>query len=276
MKRRSLLLLLAGSACHAAARRPLVFGRALLDVARESSAVDEAQLSFSLSELQRFADEAERELAAAPGRSAATVLSELMFGRWGFVREVSDTSLAFVLLPSVLQRRRGSCVGLGTVFLALADALDCAAYGVLRPGHFHARVLEPAGARNVELLRSGEAMSEAWYARRFPLSGGPAPEYARPLSPGEVLGVVDYDVGNERRRQLRLAPARAAFTRAVAAFPELAEAHASLGTVEQLLGDLDSAAKSYARARALNPGLPGLEQNLVLLERERAGSARFE
>jgi tetratricopeptide (TPR) repeat protein len=144
---------------------------------------------------------------------------------------------------------------------------------VLMPGHFYVRVQEQGGARNVELLRAGEAMPDAWYGQRFPVPGGGAPEYARPLSVAEVLGVVEYNLGNERRRQLRPTEARAAFTRAVQAFPGLSEAHASLGAVEQLLGNLAGAAASYQRACDANPHLPGIEQNLALLAAEQAGAA---
>lgn len=269
MKRRSLLLLLAGSGCRTAPSRPLAFGRTLVAIAGESAGLDDRGASSCLSELERFADEAERALAAAPRPSLAGVLSELMFGRWGFVREVSDTNLGFVLLPGVLEHRRGSCVGLGTLFLALADALGAKASGVMRPGHFYARVQEADGPRNVELLRGGEPMPDAWYAGRFPLPPLATAEYGRPLSRAEVIGVVHYNVGNERRRQHRLQEARAAFARATRHFPELSEAHASLGAVDQLLGDLDSAAQSYARAQQLNPQLPGLQQNVAVLNSER-------
>lgn len=268
MNRRALLLLLAGSACRGARPRELLFGRALVSLALGSGGTDEAQSSWSLSELQRLADEAQRELARTPQRSPAAVLSELIFERWGFVREVTDTHLDFVFLPSVLERRRGSCVGLGTLFLALAEALGQSASGVIMPGHFYVRVQERGQARNVELLRTGEAMPDAWYGQRFPVPGGAAPEYARPLSPAEVLGVVEYNLGNERRRQLRLSEARAAFTRAMQAFPQLSEAHASLGAVEQLLGNLEAAAASYRRAHDVNPHLPGVDQNLALLAAE--------
>lgn len=272
MKRRSLLLLLASGACRGVPARQLLLGRALVSIARGPAGADEAQASWSLTELGRLAEEAERELTAAPRRSPAAVLSELLFERWGFVREVADTNLGFVFLPSVLERRRGSCVGLGTLFLALADALGKPASGVMMPGHFYVRMQEPGQARNVELLRAGEAMPDAWYGQRFPVPGGSAREYARPLSSTEVLGVVEYNVGNERRRQLRLPEARAAFARAVRAFPELSEAHASLGAVEQLLGNLEAAAASYQRARDANPHLPGIEQNLALLTAERASA----
>ena len=270
MKRRSLLWLLASSACHGGRSRELALARALVGVSSGPDGPNAERASWALKELARLADEAETELGQAP-RSPAAVISQLLFERWGFVREVTDTNLGFVFLPQVLERRRGSCVGLGTLFLALADALGQAASGVMLPGHFYVRVQEPGGSRNVELLRGGEAMPDAWYGQRFPVPGGSAPEYARALSPAEVLGVVEYNVGNERKRQLRLPEARTAFARAVQGFPELSEAHASLGAVEQLLGNLEAAANSYQRARAANPHLPGVEQNLALLAAELSG-----
>ncbi|HEX2871394.1 MAG TPA: transglutaminase family protein [Polyangiaceae bacterium] len=273
MKRRSLLWLLASSACHGTRRRELALARALLGVSGGPDGTNAEQASWALKELARLADEAEAELERASRRSPAAVVSQLLFERWGFVREVTDTNLGFVFLPQVLERRRGSCVGLGTLFLALADALGQRASGVLLPGHFYVRVQEQGRPRNVELLRSGAAMPDAWYEQRFPVPGGSAPEYARPLRLAEVLAVVEYNVGNERMRQRRLPEARSAFARAVRGFPQLSEAHASLASVEQLLGNLEAAAASYQRAREANPHLPGVERNLALLAAELGDSS---
>ena len=62
------------------------------------------------------------------------------------------------------------------------------------------RVQEGAASRNIELLRRAEAMPSDWYDSRYPLpSTARRTPYARPLSQREVLGVVEYDIGNERR-----------------------------------------------------------------------------
>lgn len=267
MNRRSLLLGLAACACGSRSQGS-AFAEAALSVARRAgqSTIEE---SSSRNELARLADVLRVELNRAPERSVASVFGEVLFERLGFAREVVDTSLRYVLLPSVLRARRGNCVGLGTLTIALAEMLGRSAQGVLMPGHFYIRFSERGGPRNLELLRRGEAMSDAWYAARFPIPGGSAPEYARPLSSREVQGVIEYDVGNERRRQLRLEEARTAYTRAVALFPQLSEAHASLAATLQLLGRFQESAASYARARAVNPNLPGLEWNRALLDEER-------
>jgi tetratricopeptide (TPR) repeat protein len=90
------------------------------------------------------------------------------------------------------------------------------------------------------------------------------------LALAEVLGVIEYDVGNERRRKGRWADAQHAYERARKHFPDFAEAHASLGALAQLMGALDEAKGHYEAARRVNPNLPGLDRNLELLESERS------
>jgi regulator of sirC expression with transglutaminase-like and TPR domain len=259
-------LLLAGTAaCHGSRPDRWRFARAAASVAQSAGGFGDAGAGL-FDQLETMAARVERR--GAEPAAAATALARGLFEDFGFVREVDSTDLRFVLLPGVLRHRRGNCVGLGVLYLALAEALGFKAHGVLMPGHFYVQQRGPGAPRNVELLRRGEAMSDAWYRWRFPPPSAAARYYATPLSNEQVLGVVEYDVGNERRRQKHLSEARAAYLRAVRLFPTFAEAHASLGTVQHLLGELRSAASSYRAARALNPHLPGLDANVQLLDAE--------
>jgi regulator of sirC expression with transglutaminase-like and TPR domain len=262
MKRRELLLAAACCACGAPSRRPFV--QSLLAAARDAGAVDSTTERFYWRELERLTLLARSTLA--PGPAIAAELSRLIFEQRGFVREVTETDLRFVLLPGVLRDRRGSCVGLGSLYLALTEALGIPAHGVLRPGHFYVRLEHGARHTNVELLHRGEVMPDSWYEGRFPAASQAGGEYGRALTAQESLGVVHYNVGNQRRRERRFEAARAAYARAVRQFPGFAEAHASLGAVLHLLGRVDDARSSYQVARRLNPQLPDLELNLSLLE----------
>jgi hypothetical protein len=259
-------ILLVGGAEHP--RAP--FAEALLSVAAEAGdgPVDSPS---TLSELRRIARLVSAE--AAQGASRAEALNRTIFGTLGFVREVEDTSLRFVLLPSVLHGRRGSCVGLGTLYIALGEELGYRVEGVMVPGHFYVRVDEGTRKRNVELLRRGEEMPDEWYRVRFAAKEGGAPEYRRALTDREVLAVVEYDVGNERKRERRLPEARRAYLISSSLFPGLSEAHASLGATLHLLGALDDALASYRAARIENPELPGVDHNIELLRSELENSA---
>jgi hypothetical protein len=264
------LLLAATAACRGSGRERWGLGRALVSTARSAGEAAGSDETWTLDELERIAESARRQRSAGADRSATIV--RVLFEELGFEREVESTDLRFVLLPSVLRERRGSCVGLGTLYLALGEALGFDAQGVLRPGHFYVRQESPGAPRNVELLRRGEAMSGDWYEQRFPLPGGAPVYYARPLTREQVLGVVEYNVGNERRRQQRFVEAEAAYAGAARRFPGFAEAHASLGAMQHLLGDLSRAAASYGTARRLSAALPGLDENIAMLDAELRGA----
>jgi regulator of sirC expression with transglutaminase-like and TPR domain len=267
MKRRALLLAAASSACATGApRRP--FAESMLAVARNYGPLGADAERFYWSELEHLSALV-RTVVAPTDAGFAAGLSRLIFQNRGFVREVDDTDLRFVLLPSVLRDRRGSCVGLGSLYLALAEAVGVPAHGVLRPGHFYVRFERGGSHTNVELLRRGEVMPDDWYALRFPAPIGVRNEYGRPLTQDETLGVIAYNVGNQRRRERRIDAARSAYAHAVQQFPDFAEAHASLGAVLHLLGRVDEARASYRLAMRLNPQLPDVERNLSLLDSER-------
>jgi regulator of sirC expression with transglutaminase-like and TPR domain len=211
------------------------------------------------------------------GLPAAEALNRVIFDELGFAREVEDPDARFLRLGSVLANRRGSCLGLGAVYLALGERLGpsygFAVDGVLAPGHFFVRVSDHTGPRDIELLRRGQAMPESWYRQKYDVPAGEGLPYLRALSRAEVLAVYDYNLGNDLRHRGRLKDAAASYARAVAGFPRLAEAYASLGLVRRQTGALVDAEKAYRAAWATNPRLPGLEKDLAVLHEElnRAG-----
>lgn len=267
MNRRDLLLLLLLSGCARPTRKSPASKASWLELGVGFEQVSSAEAAWSAEELERIAGLVRRR-ATKPGGDRVQSIVHVVFQECGFVREVEDSSLRFVLLPSVLRLRRGNCVGLGMLLLALAELAGGAASGVLRPGHFHVRFSDAGRARNVEPLRSGEELPETWYDGRFPVVGQ-ATYYARPLTQTEVRGIIEYNIGNERKREQRWSDARTAYEAATAHFPDFAEAHASLGSVLHVLGSLAAAEQAYRRAFIRNPALPGLEWNLELLRAEQ-------
>jgi regulator of sirC expression with transglutaminase-like and TPR domain len=259
------LLLVFVSSGETGASRSSSFAQSVLDLVHSAAPDARSDDEWSFGELERIAAMVRETVRQHPEAAPVSLLNQTVFETLGFAREVDDSDLAFVLLPSVLKTRRGSCVGLGTLYLALGQMLGWKTEALMMPGHFFVRV----EGSNVELLRRGEHMTDAWYRGRFPVSGGNSPQYERALTPTEVLGVIEYDIGNERSRQGRLDEARRQYQRAARDFPAFAEAHASLGATLHLLGVLEDAERAYGAARRLSPHLPGLDGNVELLERER-------
>jgi tetratricopeptide (TPR) repeat protein len=262
MRRRRFLtagLLLAGPGCRRpAAPRPLT--DALLAVAREQAADVPFDAQATEAELALLARRARAALAHG---DLVAALHEAVFTQSAFAREVDDSDLRFVLLPAVLADRKGSCVGLGTLYLVLAELLgrpERELQGVMVPGHFFVRWQ----GRNVELLRQGEVMPDSFYRERY--GDRRAPAHGRGLTRAEIVAVVRFNIGNERRRQGRLPEAAAAYAAAAHSFPQFGEAHASLGLALQLQGKLADARAAYLAARAADPHLPGLASNLEQVE----------
>jgi regulator of sirC expression with transglutaminase-like and TPR domain len=257
---RKLLLLLLVVGCHRRDLPPLT--AALMSMGAPSSSAQDAAAGV-------LADAATRiEARLRGGAAPAEAMNAVVFEELHFEREVKEADPRFMRLAPVLSARKGSCLGLAAVYLALGERLGpahgFAVEGILVPGHFFVRV----GGRNVELLRRGEHMPDEWYREKYEIPAKDAPAYLRPLGPAEILGVYDYNVGNDLRLQGRFVEAAVAYRRAISVFPQLAEAHASLGLVRHLTGALREAEEAYLAAYAVNPHLPGLDKNLAVIREE--------
>jgi regulator of sirC expression with transglutaminase-like and TPR domain len=199
------------------------------------------------------------------GDHPVDALNQVVFEERGFRRDVEDLSLETTLLGRVLERRRGSCMGLGGLYLALGESLDLSLGGVLVPGHFLVRYKGERGRRDIELLKRGREMPRKWYRDRYQVPEGNPLYLQRALSAEETLAVYRYNLANELRARGRHRTALEHYRRVVARLPGFAEAWANLGLTLQKLKQRAHAERAYLKARAANPRLEGLERNLKLL-----------
>lgn len=234
---------------------------ALIATAAEIGA-DPAQLVTAWEELDLIA----ARVRTRHGHTGAPVIDDLtavVFSDLGFTREIDDEDPKFYTLTSVLRDRRGSCLGLGALYLIVAERLGIALDGVRVPGHFFVRTRE-SPSRNIELLRRGEPMPDDWYRAKYgPWSADGA--YFRPLAPNEVTALFWFNIGNVARRANEFDRAGQAYARAAAEAPTFSEAQASVGLVHQLTGAPSEAEDAYRAAVRAGPGLVGVGQNMALL-----------
>jgi tetratricopeptide (TPR) repeat protein len=228
---------------------------------------DADTIARAFTSLQDIAARVEQRHRRTRG-DVADDINAVVFGEFGFQREIESTASRFFQLSSVLSDRRGSCLGLGALYLAIGERIGVPLDGILLPGHFFVRTRGP-GAHNVELLRRGEAMPDEWYRKKY----GPWPEtktaYFRPVTVSELGAIHWYNRGNHLRVVGNFGAAEQAFARAAQEFPGFAEAHASLGAAEQQRSAFTEAEASYRAAARAWPDLPGLAHNLELLQEQR-------
>jgi regulator of sirC expression with transglutaminase-like and TPR domain len=239
----------------------------LADLARREVPVPLPLASKTRRRLDELVERARAAVGARKDRSGVDRMVRLVFGELGYKREIDDRTVMPSLLPWVLQQRRGSCVGLGTLLLVLGEELGLPLEGVLVPGHFFVRYRGPDGTRSVELLKDGQEMPERWYRERYPLPRG-NPLYLRGLRAEETLAVLRYNVANALRERGKLARAVEEYRLVVEVLPDFAEAQANLGLAFHKLRDYPRAEQAYRKAARANPGLAGLHHNFEQLYRE--------
>lgn len=218
--------------------------------------------------LVRLGELARRVRQALRGQSSdrhVAALNALVFGAEGYRRVTDRERIDAMLLPLVLTKRRGSCLGLGGLYLALGEATGLALAGVLVPGHFFVRHVGGSGPRDIELLKRGRQMPTSWYRRKYRVPGG-SDLYLRTLTGEESLEVLRFNLANTLRERGELAGAAGHYRQVVARLPLFAEAQANLGLTYQLMGQRRKAEAAYRAAKRANPHIEGLDQNLRRLE----------
>ena len=252
--------------------------RALLDLseaARDDLPDPEIDTSDCLEQIDSISRDCARRLReGASGPEAVGVLNECLFDRLGLEPVFEDDGGLATLFPdSVLRKKRGSCLALAGLYLAVASRLELPVHGVVVPGHFFVRYEDDRSRVNVELLRRGIPRTDAFYAERFRVPEGSG-AYLRNLDARETFAVFLFNVANACRDAARSGqqgcPDDAARTdeamrlyeRVVDALPGLAEAHGNLGVLDFRAGEVDRAIARFEKALSANPGLAGVHLDL--------------
>lgn len=225
-------------------------------------------------EIARLADRLRPEVSgAADGREVVGAFRRILLIEEGFSYDKSPSDPGNYLLESVLARKKGNCLGLSILFLALADRLGLPFRGVYVPSHCFVRY-EGGGTRtNVEFGEGGAPWGDDRYRRVFRIR--PGRPYLSSLAPTEMLGVFLKTLGAGYSRKGREEEALRLYDEAGRLYPGLPDVHYNAGVSLQKLGRLDEAAGKYRRALDLDPELAAVRDNLgVLLARQgRYGEA---
>ncbi|MBI3725088.1 tetratricopeptide repeat protein, partial [bacterium] len=154
--------------------RDIEIARGALLVARE----DEPKLDVgrSLDRIGKLARSLKERLAKAspdPWERLA-VMNDFFFDDEGFRAEAivdPERRLDDLHLARVLARRRGHCLGLSVLYLALGDRAGLPLFGVSCPRHFFVRYDDGKGTRiNLEMTLQGASTPDSYYMERYRIS----------------------------------------------------------------------------------------------------------
>ena len=200
--------------------------------------------------------------SAASDRERMDRFNAFFFDSLGLAALDADTTLAASVPGLALARRRGSCVALVLLYLAVGRSLDLPLFPVFLPGHVALRLRRAAGESfNVETLRRGIARSDSFYRETFALAKRPwyALADARPEA---ALSALLFNMANARRARAEWALASGEYQLVAEALPGFPEAIGNRGLCSLRMGDRDAAERDFREAYAadsLSPARANLE-----------------
>jgi len=182
---------------------------------------------------------------------AVQVINDYLFNELGFssVKEASNPDDLF--LHSVIDNRRGYCLSLSILYLAIGERLGLPLYGVVAPGHFFVRYEDGPIRFNIETTSNGGFANDEHYIEKFKVPGEDS-LYMKNLSKRQTLGCLFNNFGNVYTNAGDIDAAHKALELAVEINPDLAESRINLGNIYLRKGRVDDAIYEYRRAIEIN------------------------
>jgi len=163
-------------------------------------------------------------------RDPADAFRLLLFEDAPFTSVAELDSAENLHIDSVLRNRKGYCLSLSVVALAVAERVGAPLHGVALPNHFLVRYDDAKTRRNLELTRKGATITDKTLLEKYgPFEQGTV--YLRNLSPEEVKAYLLHNRGYVALLKKRHALAKADFEAALKIQPGIGEAHRNLGVV---------------------------------------------
>ena len=302
-------------ACGAAPRASLATEAQSSDILRR--AIKEELHHLPRHERQNLLERSDanaRTIAAVTGGSASAqqrfdALNAHFFGPEGFTAISDLTTSETTSIASVLQNRRGTCVGLAIVYLSLARTLGLEARAVATPVHVFVRVTLNGQSRNLELTEGGLEIDNDTYKHRYHIDDASVAagafmgelsndeliahllsnqavalskhgnlkaalkRYDRALRLHSKLVAAWYNRGIDLMDSGKLRKALDSFNHAIELYPSDSKAHNNRGLAKFKLGRVAAARGDFLKALELDPALYEAEHNLKRLDAQQ-GNAR--
>ena len=140
-----------------------------------------------LKQIDSMADSLRERINKQSPRRAIQIINNYLFIEAGFVD--TDNEWRAFFLDKVIDKKRGSCLGLSILYLSLAQKLNLPVYLVPAPKHYFVRYGNGKFKQNIETTMQGLDLPDSYYWRAYPISPGSIKNgvYLRNLSKKETI-----------------------------------------------------------------------------------------
>ncbi|HSV27844.1 MAG TPA: transglutaminase family protein, partial [Sedimentisphaerales bacterium] len=189
-----------------------------------------------------------------PDHRAIEVVNQYLFEELRFIAVDTADDAEHLYLDSVMRNRKGYCLSLSILYLAIGERVGMPLYGVVVPGHFFVRYDDGIRQFNIETTSKGNIASDEYYRTTFKVpSHGYDSIYMRNLTNRETLSCLLNNLSNIRHAAGDLDGAIADLETALQLSPGLSTAHSNLGNLYARKGWVDKAIRQYNLAIHFNP-----------------------
>lgn len=211
-----------------------------------------------LSQLDDMAQEIRNRMQAQRigiGPRAIEVINKYLFDEIGFrsVKDANDANDLF--LHNVLDKKRGYCLSLSVLYLAIGERLGLPLYGVVVPGHFFVRYDDGRVRFNIEPTSKGGYATDESYISKFKVPRGNIGStiYMKNLNKLQSLGCFFNNLGNIYNESGDTETAMAVLEKAVEINPSAADCRTNLGNIYLKKNRMEDALRQYRLATEINP-----------------------
>ncbi len=231
--------------------RWLEFEQKSREVSGETIEMDSVQREI-LAATQRLQAKEGVDLSGVAG---ARAISHFIFKDLGVEasNDLADPDNLF--LGSVLVRRRGYCIGIAALYLALAEKVGVPIFAVATPTHVFLRYDDGATRINIEPFQRGAALSDEQYIRehRIPEQSVEEGVFLKTLAVQEFLARAYNNLGVIHSQRKDYGRAAAEYRRAIDLDSRFPAPRYNLGNDLLLQGDPRRAARLFSKALLLHP-----------------------
>ncbi|HBG77531.1 MAG TPA: hypothetical protein DDW84_01600 [Phycisphaerales bacterium] len=198
------------------------------------------------------------------GQETTEIISKILFEEMGFRPVDNARNPEDLFLHTVLNNKRGYCLSLSILYLAVAERLNLPVNGVVVPGHFFVRYSDGSKSFNIETTQKGANAPDKHYIKEFKVpQDGRRNLYLRNLSRRETIGCFFNNLANVYFDDGNIDNAYYYQQKAVDIAPLLAEARTNLGNIFLKKNMADMAVQQYVAAIEINPADAKTHHNLA-------------
>ena len=192
---------------------------------------------------------------------AIKIINDYLYEELGYGSVKEATNPEDLFLHNVMDNKKGYCLSLSMLYLAIGERLGLPLYGVVVPGHFFVRYQDMSITFNIETTSKGGTADDEHYIKEFkvPESGT---LYMKSLNKLQTIGCFLNNLGTCYMEVEQHKKASETLEKSIEITPMLAESRTNLGNVYLKLGNSDKAIREYKAAIDINPNSGKAHGNL--------------